>query len=284
MSDLLVAKAPGVTVLPGNNTGSRAGDSHPRPQLAVAQQRADLHHRRRSHELAARSASGSTAPRRAMLNDLDPHEIEDIEIVKGPSAATLYGTDAANGVIVITTKRATPARRAGPGTREGGAVSDRDDIPHGRTRSGRPHADRADARCAARYTIAAKTCFVDSTSSLNILNDGSLTPLATRSRNQYGAQVSGGNDAVRFFVSGDHRERDRPGQDAGVRRAAARLGRRVECATSGCARKRSRSRTSAPISTPREPEVRPQPPPVREDDERLPQTTTTVLQRVSISR
>ena len=25
--------------------------------------------------------------------------------MKGPSAATLYGTDAANGVIVITTKR-----------------------------------------------------------------------------------------------------------------------------------------------------------------------------------
>ena len=36
---------------------------------------------------------------------LNPDEIEDIEIVKGPSAATLYGTDAANGVIVITTKK-----------------------------------------------------------------------------------------------------------------------------------------------------------------------------------
>ena len=40
-----------------------------------------------------------------LLNDLNPAEIEDIEIVKGPSAATLYGTDAANGVIVITTKK-----------------------------------------------------------------------------------------------------------------------------------------------------------------------------------
>ncbi|HEY7771200.1 hypothetical protein, partial [Longimicrobium sp.] len=30
---------------------------------------------------------------------------ESIEVVKGPSAATLYGTDAANGVVVITTKR-----------------------------------------------------------------------------------------------------------------------------------------------------------------------------------
>src|SRR5439155_7463514 len=42
------------------------------------------------------------------LNDLNPNEIQSIEVVKGPSAATLYGTDAANGVIVITTKRGQP--------------------------------------------------------------------------------------------------------------------------------------------------------------------------------
>ncbi len=39
------------------------------------------------------------------LDDIDPSTIETIEIVRGPSAATLYGQDAANGVIVITTKR-----------------------------------------------------------------------------------------------------------------------------------------------------------------------------------
>ena len=39
------------------------------------------------------------------FNDIDPNDIEAIEIVKGPSAATLYGTDAANGVLVIRTKR-----------------------------------------------------------------------------------------------------------------------------------------------------------------------------------
>lgn len=36
---------------------------------------------------------------------LDPETIETIEIVRGPSAGTLYGQDAANGVIVITTKK-----------------------------------------------------------------------------------------------------------------------------------------------------------------------------------
>lgn len=44
------------------------------------------------------------------LDQIDPQSIETIEVVKGPSAATLYGADAANGVIVITTKKG----RSGP--------------------------------------------------------------------------------------------------------------------------------------------------------------------------
>jgi len=37
--------------------------------------------------------------------DLDPNEIETLVVLKGPEAAALYGIDAANGAIVITTKR-----------------------------------------------------------------------------------------------------------------------------------------------------------------------------------
>src|SRR5690606_28500378 len=39
------------------------------------------------------------------LNDINPNDIESIEIIKGPAAATLYGTEASNGVIQIITKR-----------------------------------------------------------------------------------------------------------------------------------------------------------------------------------
>ena len=39
------------------------------------------------------------------LNDINPADIESIEIVKGPAAATLYGADASAGVIHIITKR-----------------------------------------------------------------------------------------------------------------------------------------------------------------------------------
>ncbi|MGI8484678.1 MAG: SusC/RagA family TonB-linked outer membrane protein [Thermomicrobiales bacterium] len=39
------------------------------------------------------------------LNDINPDDIESIEIVKGPAAATLYGADASAGVIQIITKK-----------------------------------------------------------------------------------------------------------------------------------------------------------------------------------
>jgi len=39
------------------------------------------------------------------LNDISPDDIESIEVVKGPAAATLYGADASAGVIQIITKK-----------------------------------------------------------------------------------------------------------------------------------------------------------------------------------
>jgi TonB-linked SusC/RagA family outer membrane protein len=41
------------------------------------------------------------------MNDFNPDEIESIEIIRGPAAATLYGTEASNGVIQIITKKGT---------------------------------------------------------------------------------------------------------------------------------------------------------------------------------
>jgi outer membrane receptor protein involved in Fe transport len=39
------------------------------------------------------------------LNDIDPEDVERVEVVRGPAATTLYGTEAATGVIQIFTKR-----------------------------------------------------------------------------------------------------------------------------------------------------------------------------------
>jgi TonB-linked SusC/RagA family outer membrane protein len=49
-------------------------------------------------------STGSSSSASA-LNDLNLDDIESIEVIKGPSAATLYGTEASAGVIQIITKR-----------------------------------------------------------------------------------------------------------------------------------------------------------------------------------
>lgn len=41
------------------------------------------------------------------LADLNPEDIESIEVLKGPSAGAIYGSRGANGVVIITTKRGT---------------------------------------------------------------------------------------------------------------------------------------------------------------------------------
>jgi TonB-dependent SusC/RagA subfamily outer membrane receptor len=54
-------------------------------------------------------AGGAGAPSVvSRLNDINPNDIESIEILKGPAAATLYGTQASAGVIQIITKRGRP--------------------------------------------------------------------------------------------------------------------------------------------------------------------------------
>jgi TonB-dependent SusC/RagA subfamily outer membrane receptor len=68
---------------------------------------------------------GGTAPNR--VNDINPDEIENIEVVKGPSAATLYGTDAANGVVVITTKRGRAGAPRWLAYAESGVIQDKND-------------------------------------------------------------------------------------------------------------------------------------------------------------
>lgn len=46
-----------------------------------------------------------------MANDINPDDIESVSVLKGPTAAALYGSRAANGVIVITTKKAKAGKK-----------------------------------------------------------------------------------------------------------------------------------------------------------------------------
>jgi TonB-linked SusC/RagA family outer membrane protein len=48
------------------------------------------------------------------INNIDPNDIESISVLKGAAAASLYGSRAANGVLLITTKSGAPKRGAKP--------------------------------------------------------------------------------------------------------------------------------------------------------------------------
>ena len=59
------------------------------------------------------AAGGSTSNQDNPSNrlaDIDPNDIEKIEVLKGASAAAIYGSRAAGGVVIITTKRGTAGK------------------------------------------------------------------------------------------------------------------------------------------------------------------------------
>ena len=152
---------------------------------------------------------GGTNPSR--LNDLNPEEIESIEVVKGPSASTLYGTDAVNGVVVIKTKRG----RAGPPQwnvyTEMGAIRDYNKWPiayrgwrTGAT-AGTNSLSTNGVQCLLSG-VTAGTCVQDSITTYNLFEDPFATPLGTGYRGQVGAQVSGGTDVVRYFLSSEYED------------------------------------------------------------------------------
>jgi TonB-linked SusC/RagA family outer membrane protein len=65
-----------------------------------------------SNTNAGESVAGVTQQSR--LNDINPNDIESVQVLKGASAAALWGSRVANGVIMITTKKG----RAGQGGRK----------------------------------------------------------------------------------------------------------------------------------------------------------------------
>ena len=207
VADVLNSRAPGVIVVSGNQTGFGAR-VRIRGQSSLNLSNDPIYIidgvRMTSNNASSELFTGGGEPSR--VGDLNPEEIENIEVVKGPSAATLYGTDAANGVIVITTKRG----RAGPARwsawAEAGVLEDRNKYPTNYSLAGHSPATPGTYRDCILTQVAAGTCVADSVRTLNIFETDSLTPLGRGSRQQYGMQVSGGTEVVRYFVSGEFEE------------------------------------------------------------------------------
>src|SRR5216110_1917310 len=145
--------------------------------------------------------TGGQAPSR--LNDLNPEDFESVEVVKGPSAAVLYGTDAANGVIQIRTKRGRPGRATWTAFAEGGTLNDKGDWPanyFSRRASGT--SCRLSSMATTDTLTGQPICTIVGVDSFNPLLQNS--PFRTGVRQNYGASVSGGNEITTFYVSGDY--------------------------------------------------------------------------------
>jgi TonB-linked SusC/RagA family outer membrane protein len=203
MNDLLVGKAPGVQVLPGNLTGSGArvrirGAS----SLSLSNEPIYVLDGIRVTSAVNSSSIGIGGTNPSRVNDLNPEDIESIDVVKGPSASTLYGTDAANGVIVIKTKRGRAGRPVWNLSVEQGGVYDRNKYPLNYRAWTAASTVSNTTQCLLSQQVA-KTCVLDSVSKFDAWKDPESSPLATGHRQEYSLQVSGGTDAIRYFVSGD---------------------------------------------------------------------------------
>lgn len=149
--------------------------------------------------------------RTSPLNDLNLNDIESIEVVKGPSAATLYGTDAANGVIVVTTKRGVPGPARWNAYVKAGATT----IPVHRFRDnyagwGQFSDGRPTTGCHLQF-VAQGFCAQDSvTMFANPLNDPDLSIFGRGQRWESGINVSGGLQDLRYFFSASVQDANSP--------------------------------------------------------------------------
>lgn len=203
VADLLTARAPGVQVTPGTITGTQSR-IRIRGTNSLSLNNDPIYIidgiRMESSNSSSSIGIGGAIPTR--VGDIDPEQIETIEVVKGPAAATLYGTDAANGVIVITTKRGRPGRPKWNVYVERGALTDKNEYPTAYTLWGHTPGATTARQCTLQQ-VSALTCVQDSVTAFNLWDDPETTPLATGWRDQYGAQLSGGSNLLRYFLSGE---------------------------------------------------------------------------------
>jgi TonB-linked SusC/RagA family outer membrane protein len=202
VAELILANAPGVVIAPSNMSGGgqtiriRGLNSLSRsnaPIYVVDGVRVDG---------GSGGMGGTGGTNSSRLNDINPEEIENVEVVRGPSAATLYGTDAANGVIVITTKKGRAGRSRWNLSSEYGQIEDKNNYEKTWAIWGHaPATPTTTTRCTI-VTLADKTCVQDSLTFAHMLRDERFSPIATGNRQLHTLQLSGGTDVVRYFSSG----------------------------------------------------------------------------------
>ncbi|HUE76299.1 MAG TPA: SusC/RagA family TonB-linked outer membrane protein [Longimicrobiales bacterium] len=191
VQSLINARAPGVIITPGTGMvgsgsqirirGSNSFSLSNEPLLYVDGVRVD-NAQATGHAV---QAFGSGVISR--INDFNPDDIESIEIIKGPAAGTLYGTEASNGVIHIITKRGAQGQA-------------RWDLV---MRQGANWFADAEGRVPTNYWRNPDTGQVES---LNLFTSEAArgTPLfRTGQVRNYSLSVSGGTADMSYYLAGD---------------------------------------------------------------------------------
>src|SRR5687768_6053372 len=155
------------------------------------------------------------------LNDINPGDIERIEIIKGAAAATLYGTEAAAGVIQIFTKRGHSGRPQWTVETDQGFARA---LEFGPDPSEAPPGDTIYS-CAAIVNNACTGTMQQYRDSFPSRFSGLPTRGVSRAggtssylfidpwlrnglRQRYSMSVGGGGEALRYFVSGTMTDED----------------------------------------------------------------------------
>ena len=198
LTNLLQGQATGVTIRPNSGSVGAAASLNIRgnsslglsntPIIIVDGARIDN---------ATSIGAGAGGQDYSVLDDINPDDIESIEVVKGPAAAALYGTQAANGLIRIQTKQGSATEPRWNFRVEQGANWDATDwwaMHWNPTR--------------APFTGFLMANPKDTIYVTNLLDEESDqtqffdTPWRTGHLQTYGGSVRGGDETTTYFVSG----------------------------------------------------------------------------------
>jgi len=220
LSELLTARVPGLQVVT-NNGGIVGGDVTLRirgtstlyldaaPIVIVD----GVRYRSDNFVGTSEDSRPFNAEPRGPLNDLNVNDIETIEVVKGPSASTLYGPDAANGAVVITTKRGKAGKTewhvyAYPDVSTLSFGSNSQFFTAQKALQGWGHIPNTTTLYQGQcdlFAQAAKECVLDSLTVFSIPENDPQTAALAKQRPAWhsGASVSGGTVGFQYFYSGN---------------------------------------------------------------------------------
>ena len=163
-------------------------------------------------------ASGANAGREEggsnRVSDINPEDIESIEVLKGASAAAIYGTRANAGVVIITTKRGKAGKTV---------VKFNQDIGFNEIQNYAGRRQFTSATVASTFGPAEVPIFEQAVASGQLFNyEEELygeKGFITDSR----ISVSGGGEKTKFYFNGSLRDEDGIMKRTGYRRSSLRL-------------------------------------------------------------